>query len=98
MRRERLSTKLKRQNVKQAVVVERREEVRVSLSPKIVRQDAMIQGLSDACSSALGFIDAGHVDAARQVLSGARFAFITHLRDRVAREPGGVLHEKSGDG
>lgn len=54
-----------------------------------LKHRAMIQGQADAMQSALGFLDAGYPDAARAVLSGARLAWIEHLRERISTEPGG---------
>ena len=60
---------------------------------RAVRRDATIQGMGSAFSAALGFIDAGDIDAARAVCSAGHRAHITYLRACVAREPGGIHYQ-----
>lgn len=45
--------------------------------------------------TALNLLDAHQPDAARAVLSALHMAYIIHLRDEVAHEPGGVLAKKT---
>ncbi len=64
----------------------------------LLKHRNLIQGQADAMQSALGFLDAGYPDAARAVLSGARLAWMEHLRERISREPGGIHHSAPNKG
>lgn len=64
------------------------------LTRALTKRDALIQGLGDILSAAMGFIDAGVSASAKEILNSARHAYVDHLRDRVAHGPGGI-HEKS---
>ena len=57
-----------------------------------LRRTNTINAFGSGVLTALNLLDAGYTDAARAVLSALNMAYIMHLRDEVAREPGGVLY------
>lgn len=89
-----MRTKSERAKVDVEKIVQARlQEMRNAAAVRAVRREATIQGMGSAFLAALGFIDAGDIDAARAICSAGHMAHITNLRERVSREPGGIAYE-----
>ena len=55
-----------------------------------------VEAIAHAAMAAKACLDAGHQSIARELLGTVARLNIDHLRARVAREPGGVLHKSDG--
>lgn len=58
------------------------------------RSEDIISAFAHAASAAEMLLAAGYHESAQDVLATVKRAHIAFLRYRVAREPGGVLHEE----